>query len=633
MPSLIEKLKNEGVLKGYWDFRAGHYQDLSGNGNHGTAASGAYLTRDGLKNISGSSVTVADSNSLDITEGCFVILGNPTRKTTEMWLGKDAAAADLDYRIYSDTVNFAITDSTNTARGLNFNFSGSNCIALNVKSGETGSVYSNGIFAGNLSGVSTFTAGTKTLYLGTAGYSQTVPAKRPVKAILIISKQLTATEHAQIYDELSKMRWPRKIESTILSSLYQDSDTSKIIATWDIGTTAGKLVDLIGGHDGTAVNGPTLAKTKFGLVPNFIGAKHQHYTLTGDSDFQRGEFTLEFLMKQPSAVAATQTIFSSGGLHYFLGINVSNQPFFYCLQSDLSPLSVAGTTPFVPNAWNHVIFSVKGDATNLFIKCFINGVRSLDTRGSLGWSSVYSSNFIIGSYDGSSFSYDGLLKPLGFYSESKSDEWMSDRFRTFSKTVLYTENNGLSVSTGNKTSGSLENSNFKINSGTWKISIDEGLNKNTKVAECVVAGAISRPVNKINGTGENAYGTWEFWMKKKPGNTAYFNFCSQTAAGFSVGDYYLEHNSSNEVHVGLWGTGPFLSGTTTSDSWHKFVCIRNSNGVFELYVDDRKIGEATDTSLTANGYIVIDLDAGDKFALTDPINRYSLTKYIGSIRP
>jgi len=632
MPSLIEKLKNEGVLKGYWDFRAGHYQDLSGNGNHGTAASGAYLTRDGLKNISGSSVTVADSNSLDITEGCFVILGNPTRKTTEMWLGKDAAAADLDYRIYSDTVNFAITDSTNTARGLNFNFSGSNCIALNVKSGETGSVYSNGIFAGNLSGVSTFTAGTKTLYLGTAGYSQTVPAKRPVKAILIISKQLTATEHAQIYDELSKMRWTTKNESILRSALKDDEDLSEMVAKWSLGSTSAKLIDEIGGHDGVGTNGPTIVTTKFGRAIRFIRAKNQHYLLDGDNDFKRSNFTFEMLMRQNSAASAAQVIFSSLGAHYYFGINNTNNPYFVYRESDLTNHFSVGSFSYVSDAWNHVVLSVEaGNGTYAHIKCFVNGKKSIYEKNAKGWASAYGNSFILGSYNGVSSSFDGLLVPMAFYSTAKSDSWILKRYDKFARTVLFSES-GIKADNLTTTSGQLSNTSFSVDAGSFRVKATDSLKKNTKVIECINDGILTRPVNYINAAGENTFGTWKFYYKKAAASNLYIALCAQAKGVISSGDYYFAHNSSQTASVGVWGTGSLISKAVTAEIWHKVMVIRNIDGSFELYIDDIKVGESSDASLTSCGYILLSMGAGDEISMSDPVGITDFTKYLGAVR-
>ena len=48
--SIIRQLKSEGVLKGYWNFRAGHVNDLSGNSNNGTITSSVFNKR-GLQPI------------------------------------------------------------------------------------------------------------------------------------------------------------------------------------------------------------------------------------------------------------------------------------------------------------------------------------------------------------------------------------------------------------------------------------------------------------------------------------------------------------------------------------------------------------------------------------------------------
>jgi hypothetical protein len=632
MSKMIEQLKKEGVLKGYWDFRSKTCQDFSGNNNHGTPESGAYLGREGLRLKNLSSVVVTDSNSLDVTEGTFILLGNPGRQTTEFFLSKSSAAGN-DYQIYSDTVNVHIYDSALATRSLNFNFSNSNCLGFNFKSGGTGAVYSNGIFAGNLSGTSTITAGTKNLYLGGyhVKYNSTV---RPLKAVLIISRQLNADEHARLYSELIKMRWNTKRENDSDIEINKDADTTNLIADWSMATTPKTLIDTLTTHNGTAVNGPTLIRNKFCTAINFDSSRNAHYTLAGDSDFQRSTFTLELLLKQHAVVGGNnQILFSSGGNHYYFGINTNNIPFLYYRQADGTYNTITGNVALVAQTWNHVVLTVSTSTTATKVKCFVNGVRTIDSGGSQAWHATYVANFMFGSYDGTQLSYNGLMKPIAFYSDVKSESWITKRYNDFARTVLVEEDYGLNISSTAITTGKLENSDFEINTGSWKISIDEGLGTQAKVIECVLDGIITRPFNSISALTENAYGTWDFWMRKKDTNTIRVAFCGQASGALTNSDYYLQHGQSDQVYVAIVNGATLITGTASKNAWHRYTVVRNINGAFELYIDGVRAGEATDVNLTSSGYLVIDMDAGDKIMLNDLTGKYNLTKYLGSVRP
>lgn len=72
MSSLIQSLIDEGALVLYHDYRAGHMQDLSGQGNDGVATNTSWT--EGLNFLGTGVVTVADAPVLQLTTGALVAL-------------------------------------------------------------------------------------------------------------------------------------------------------------------------------------------------------------------------------------------------------------------------------------------------------------------------------------------------------------------------------------------------------------------------------------------------------------------------------------------------------------------------------------------------------------------------------
>lgn len=184
---------------------------------------------------------------------------------------------------------------------------------------------------------------------------------------------------------------------------------------------------------------------------------------------------------------------------------------------------------------------------------------------------------------------------------------------------------GVTESVANVTGGFLENSPFTRQSGTWKISTDTIDGKDVKVIECVVAGILTIPTSQFQQTPtESAYGTYEWHMYQKAGNTPIVNFISSVTTGVTTG-YYMFVEPANQ-RVRFWepgGAGELFSGTNssvTAGTWNKFKVTRTSAGIFTVYMNDAVITAATgsnpvtDNTTTTSSYLLLDLDAGDKIS-------------------
>jgi hypothetical protein len=225
-----------------------------------------------------------------------------------------------------------------------------------------------------------------------------------------------------------------------------------------------------------------------------------------------------------------------------------------------------------------------------------------------------------------SATFEGDLIAPQIFAEAKDATWVAEQYQ-LGLNALWQTDFAAQESIANETTGYLSNTPFSIQSGTWKISEDVIDDQPVKVIECVAAGVLSVPISALNQTpGEGAYGTWDFWINKADPSDALISIVSQNLVSASLG-YYVRVDTSEAVSLVEAGVGDLITGgSVTAATWHSITVTRTSSGVFSLYVDDTLVGSATDVTLLTSSYVLLDLDAGDKFAFADKNGNHSLIK-------
>ncbi len=213
--SIIAKLKKEGVLKVYHDYRAGHADDLSGNNNTGTLSSTLNFSGNGLEfdKLTADRVSIADNASIRQAQGTFIWLGNFIRKTAstnERLLARvDGATARQDIYFPTSFTNLRFSDGTTTSI-ITYTFPQCRCIAVDFSNGATPNLYTNGIFRATGSLALAFSANNGGINVCNYATGTNAPHDCHLEAFLFVSRVLTATEQSQLYAELENTKWPTK---------------------------------------------------------------------------------------------------------------------------------------------------------------------------------------------------------------------------------------------------------------------------------------------------------------------------------------------------------------------------------------------------------------------------------------
>lgn len=213
---ILRELQIEGVLALYHDYRFGHLLDLSGNGNNGSPSGTIIFTKTGVKlQGAATAITVLHSASLVFTS-CSLIISRSiasfdTGYQYERFMGKRGlAGGNVHFEWYNNNSPTSVAISSATAATISSlpNIIGKRTDAISVNSGSTSYYYINGVSYGALAGVCTVNSYAETLFIGNTntGYA-TINRNNPIiNYALIITRALTAGEHARLYYDLARVR-------------------------------------------------------------------------------------------------------------------------------------------------------------------------------------------------------------------------------------------------------------------------------------------------------------------------------------------------------------------------------------------------------------------------------------------
>jgi len=630
MLDVVSKLKNEGVLKLYHEYRTGSFQDLSGNANHGTPAE-IYWAGNSLGfNLNGGVVTVADSAELQGTEFTLIVGGyfNEPLGGERLISKRDAGGTNYDMSFSTGPLRISLYDGSTTDH-VNYDMTGSRYVAINTASGGSFSAYANGLYIGDSSGSQVITPDDADIKIGNY-YNSGLNTRSTLDYVLIVNRLLTETEHAVLYAELSAKKFSSKAYTVAASTPPVDTADSSLLLALDMRAVGGKVKDLTGqGQDGTILNGAYTKQTSLGPCLHFDGIENAVDLtgfITGASDR-----TVAFWVKATQDKALSY-LMDSDSSRLILAWNTSTvgKIGFY----DGSWHDVANSP--TNNVWHYVVYVFNEELCSIYINGEQVGsatpynVRSVGGNVAIGSAASFSSDF-----------FPGDIKKVSVYSSAKSSAWILNQYLKSTVTNFKTEY-GAKIPINISSAGELlSNTPFVVNTGAFTLREEGSL----KVIRCQTNGVLCVESSVFRQEpSESAYGGWKF----------YFNVTSTSGLIYAmfVSDGVGTYNSpnTNNYHVPLTEAGTVLlrkntlgsvtqlfasaPGVFDTDEFNQLEIKRDPYGSFYVYLNNELVTTAAgsnptiDNTHTLSRYICFEMDAGDKIAYSDTKGSYSIVKKV-----
>lgn len=278
MCNIIQDLIDEGVLVLYQDYRYRCALDQSGNDNHGVLTDVAWTGRGAAFPSFSSKITVPDSPELRLVQGSIIVLAdNYIQNGVGVYVAKrDGGGVNYQYQrtasqlqLYDGTYVRTIAEDMAGKRYSAINFNGSE---IPVGHADLGTPV-------NYSGVAAVSTDDAPIEIG--NYSSGNQFRGVMQAVLIVNRKLTATEHSQLYGQLSAMGAPTKVVSHL-----KDFDPNELVdgdmeavgtAAWSAGGGASLSKDETGARHGLRWLKVSKATTGFGYAhqtPFTVGKRY-----------------------------------------------------------------------------------------------------------------------------------------------------------------------------------------------------------------------------------------------------------------------------------------------------------------------------------------------------------------------
>jgi len=643
---------------GYWDFRSGSIDDLKGS-NDGVYSGTPTLNREGMVLRGSGFVSAIDDPSLDVT-GAFTI--SAWVKPTSDVGGTSVIARDgtgtyryLIYQVPSST-NFQFNVST--ASGATS--SGNITLPLNEWSLVTG-VYDRTLGSNRVriylnEGTTTNAAN---------GYDEDVVSQTGrnlqfghytadfigvIGATTLFDSALTQTEVSQLMAEMKDTVYPTKPSGRATARQIPNANESGLVVGYNMESLAGEVQDYSSNlNTGTVYGNPIAGRTLLGDTLKLNGV---------DASVEASDASLNFLNKKALTLSAWVKTNDTTGTHYVLvnGINqyaynlsiASNGRARVVIDGDfIGDMDLYGTSSTLRDKqWHHLAATLGTDGTTSTLSIYVDGVLENSTTFSDYTMTISNNGMYIGRAQGTYA--NSTIANTEIYDEAKSAAWVADEYAKGARAVQYKTDYGLKVSSGNVSSGELENSGWVVDSGNWQIGTSTIDDTKVKVLKCMTDNGIIYKSTDSMGRGlsetEAAYGTWEFYWLQQDGNNLIHVQVSDsvgTPGAGSANGYIFRLGVSERFRLRKETAGSVADLMYTDASyfttgvWYKMKITRSTAGVWTVYSDDVLIpvvvgtNPVTDNTHTTAKYFSIQAKATDLIAFADVKGDHSFVKKLG----
>lgn len=426
------------------------------------------------------------------------------------------------------------------------------------------------------------------------------------------------------------MKWPTRTIRYGSRPQVVRGEESGLVGGYNMIPENGVLADESGlGKDGAAGARSVVEHCILGPFRKYVSGASKGSILGAADDFPLTSVTMEFWVR---GVAEGERAWCT---NYFedtsdgWGIAIESD-MIYVVDDIDNVDTVRYTTAWINDKLTHVVAQMRTDKENLL---YIDGhlVGSGEYSSDL-WNSI-AGELVHGDRSGNGdFCPDnGIVGPIRIYDEAKSQQWVTRRYLEGARAIQLATGWGFHETISNYTAGDYvePGDGLRVVSGEWAVEVDTINGADAKVLSCKADGQIWIPACYFFATAaEQAYGTWKAWLKKAEASE--MQIYTVTDAQAPTAGYALKWAADEAVTIEETGVGTVVGGGSASaDTWHELAMTRRYDGLFEGFVDRASFGTADDDTTQESEGILIEADAGDAIALSDPRGNHCLSKQLG----
>jgi hypothetical protein len=629
--SILQKLKTEGSLRLYLDFRSESCADLSGN-NVLTGLNGGYLGYQGFSSLVAGQQVVA------------VVPGFGTTATVITGCSARSPIGGIIRRLfttstYTDGVGFNGTNQVIwNDPGTKVLFAGSlqskQTLGFQFVKDVAPLLYSNGQGLATGAGVSLFdfTAG-QNWFMCTRS-TGTLPLTGTMPYFLIISRVLTATEHAQIYAELEALRWPTDdYRCTVTRERPTGAEPGLAWAPNLVDPAAlGVVADLSPtGADATVAStlgtAPTYQMDNVGPGYRFHG--NHGLTATGTSFTARSGYTA-IVAFRPNSVTGSLALIGQFGR--WMVVMSNNDVRFNNYAGGFVVLS--GVTLGIGKP----IYLATIMKANSTVDLYVNGVF-VSNNAIAGISPVGSGAFNLG-FNNNLYQFNGTIYRAEIYNRELSAAEIYQNYQATGLTRTGFETSwgvpclsaavggavGLNVSTLIRTTAT---------TGTHTVTTSTIEGEPVKVYQAAGAAiqSLIPAYSSAHVGADNLYGSWTYWLYHADASNSDVIFAA-TAPLTANGIYRLRITSAEVVQL-IYSAASNVAMTAANFvnplQWYRYRIVRDYTGYFRVWVKPEYGAEvlalstpSVSATTTVAPLLMFSLGAGDKISLGGLVPGYGI---------
>ncbi len=407
-----------------------------------------------------------------------------------------------------------------------------------------------------------------------------------------------------------------------LANVSIDPNQFGLFAGYDMRSTDGTTIADVSGNGNTITlfNGPHQEKSILNDSFIFNSARTQYgQTAIG---FTLSEVTISFWVKFYSTtnnwiINKYESAANDWGLRTSGG-NV------YIYDNIGSAGTALYSTAVTIDKWYHIALVLTSLYEN---KLYINGqLKGSGTLSSAGFNSI-TGRVYLSTRAGTAGNFPGKFGHLKVFNTELSADQIKAEYNQ-GKSAIWSTKYGANVSVAAVIGGNIENTPFRVLSGSHKISSYSINGLTAKAIECVTAGDIEiisgyyHPDNN-----DTAFGDYECWIEKASGHTTKIGFINQDRNNTANG-YGVQITTDGTTTIEEWGIGSVVTGgSLTSGTLTKINLKRNTLGdAFEGFIDGISFGTGSDSTIVKSYYSVFSLGIGDKIVYADRNGGHAIVK-------